>query len=779
MHIFRALSALLLAVATIAQLAANTTWHKPFSNNRFRHAIVVEQADLTDTATILTLRAVIPQGQWVSVSPETYIRDKAKTQFALKGAEGIVPGERHVVKMADGDVFKLIFEPMPQDIPSLDMIEPRGWRIDFIRPQSYLETGIVNTNWRDTATGNWLIGFYKEKAVYDSQVWDIVEQKEKGDKHELLLQNAAGERLKVKIDKLKGRERKITIDGHAAVCDFVGGERLGDYPAADPISEYANTHFASVDTAYVNGWLKDMDRDQWKKGSEVKFIINNPILAKGTTVSAPLDSLGRFEAAVPLMAPTRVLVDQSRSGVEAPLEPGQHYFLLRDFSNGQTLWMGPDARVQNEFGPDMTSKIASIYSSRELPEADVYQANFDASLKRSEERQAKLKVEHPTLSERTLSYIAIADLAQAAYNLMQAQSHISLDDKHIAQLEGDILPLLSKAPVQSIYSMMAPHQYNFYIQHKLRGKTGIRRREVDVLRLMEMEGKIKLTPEESATVARYNEEFSNSLMPYMREPDSVKMAALERFGASPTSQIVNAVMERTDKELFREAGLLGFHRLVLREGERLGLAREWVDLVNAENSYSAMEMATKPLDPIVVEFFNSEVPTPVARDIVLAEHQKYVDLQNSDFSNLVSLRSAEIMEGMSEGGEILKKILEPFRGKIALIDVWGSWCGPCRAALSNSRNMYEELADYDLAYVYLANRTDDEAWKMAIQQYGMDGANIANYNLPEGQQSAVETILDVHSYPSYRIIDREGHLLDLDVDARNIASLKAVLDKMK
>ena len=337
MHITRILSAIAMAILPIVAMAAETTWHKPFSNNRFRHAIVIEQVDLTDTATVLTLRAVIPAGQWARVAPDTYIRDKAKTSFALKGAEGIVPGEKHVVKSPDGDVFKLIFEPMPQDIPSLDMIEPQGWRIDFIRPQSYMESGIVNTNWRDVSTGDWFIGFAKNNAIYDNQVWDIVSQKEKNDKYEFLIRNAAGKEHKVKVDKLKGRERKITVDGHATVCDYIGGERLGDYPKADPIAEYTNTHFGTVDTAYVSGWLKDMDRNQWKKGREVKILLNHPIKAKGTTVSAPLDSIGRFEIAVPLFAPSMTAIDNSRSDIQAILEPGKHYFLLRDFSNGQTL----------------------------------------------------------------------------------------------------------------------------------------------------------------------------------------------------------------------------------------------------------------------------------------------------------------------------------------------------------------------------------------------------------------------------------------------------------
>ena len=57
--------------------------------------------------------------------------------------------------------------------------------------------------------------------------------------------------------------------------------------------------------------------------------------------------------------------------------------------------------------------------------------------------------------------------------------------------------------------------------------------------------------------------------------------------------------------------------------------------------------------------------------------------------------------------------------------------------------------------------------------------NVAHYNLPEEQQAAIERYLDIHSFPTYKLFDRNGNMFDLDVDARNLDELTRLLDRMK
>ena len=113
------------------------------------------------------------------------------------------------------------------------------------------------------------------------------------------------------------------------------------------------------------------------------------------------------------------------------------------------------------------------------------------------------------------------------------------------------------------------------------------------------------------------------------------------------------------------------------------------------------------------------------------------------------------------------------------MDIWGTWCGPCKEALSHSKEEYERLKDYDVVYLYLANNSPQEQWENVIKKYEVLGDNVAHYNLPKEQQKAIEQFFGVEAFPFYRLIDREGNILDVDADPRNLERLINIIERVK
>ena len=159
-------------------------------------------------------------------------------------------------------------------------------------------------------------------------------------------------------------------------------------------------------------------------------------------------------------------------------------------------------------------------------------------------------------------------------------------------------------------------------------------------------------------------------------------------------------------------------------------------------------------------------------------NNKYLAIESREFDKLV-LKSSNNLADLSEGEALLKKIIEPYKGKFVLLDIWGTWCSPCKEALSHSTEEYARLKDYDIQYLYLANSSPQTAWENVIKEYNVSGPNVAHYNLPDGQQAAIEHHLDVHSWPTYKLFNRNGDMLDLNVDARDLEGLARLLEQMK
>ena len=172
----------------------------------------------------------------------------------------------------------------------------------------------------------------------------------------------------------------------------------------------------------------------------------------------------------------------------------------------------------------------------------------------------------------------------------------------------------------------------------------------------------------------------------------------------------------------------------------------------------------------------SEIQLPAIRNTVLANNDKLLAIQQTVLPYPASLRPSSDVEGLTDGEAILRKILEPFKGRIVYLDIWGTWCGPCKEKLAESPYVKSQLKDFDIVYLYLANRSPEESWKNTIKEYDLTGENCVHYNLPAAQQRAVEEFLKVNSFPTYKLIDKRGNIHDLEwLHTSNMTLFKEIL----
>nr|MCR5456408.1 TlpA family protein disulfide reductase [Bacteroidales bacterium] len=193
--------------------------------------------------------------------------------------------------------------------------------------------------------------------------------------------------------------------------------------------------------------------------------------------------------------------------------------------------------------------------------------------------------------------------------------------------------------------------------------------------------------------------------------------------------------------------------------------------------YDLIDHERASINPRFLDTLRAWVITPSCIERVEKLNERYIAIENRDFDKLV-IKSSDNLEGMSDGEALLRKLVEPYKGKFVLLDIWGTWCGPCKEALSHSTEEYARLSDFDIEYLYLANHSPQDSWENVIKEYNVSGDNVAHYNLPDDQQAAIERYLDIHSWPTYKLFDRNGNLLDLDVDSRDLEGTARLLEQL-
>ena len=260
---------------------------------------------------------------------------------------------------------------------------------------------------------------------------------------------------------------------------------------------------------------------------------------------------------------------------------------------------------------------------------------------------------------------------------------------------------------------------------------------------------------------------------------------------------VNKIIDNDREKMQQAANVLevsGIGDYVNKNSNKVVMRREFNDILCAldtmefEQSFNNIVItqylvrqitsSRHSLPAAIVAMFDSIVSDKPCQNALHQQNEKYLALENVDLASLGNDVSPEELAGMSDGEQILRKITEPYRGKIVYIDVWGSWCHPCLENLQHAGELKEALKDYDIVYLYLASGTTDSAWKGVIKEYNLAGPNCVHYNLPANQQNLVEQYLKVSGYPTYRLLNRNGALLDVSCHPGNLPALIETLKKL-
>lgn len=96
--------------------------------------------------------------------------------------------------------------------------------------------------------------------------------------------------------------------------------------------------------------------------------------------------------------------------------------------------------------------------------------------------------------------------------------------------------------------------------------------------------------------------------------------------------------------------------------------------------------------------------------------------------------------------------LASLRGKYVLLDFWGSWCKWCIKGIPALKELYNKYSR-KFEIVSIACNDSDEAWRDALEKYGMPWTQVFNQ---ETDGKAVNALYGVRAYPTFVLIDPKG-----------------------
>jgi thiol-disulfide isomerase/thioredoxin len=101
--------------------------------------------------------------------------------------------------------------------------------------------------------------------------------------------------------------------------------------------------------------------------------------------------------------------------------------------------------------------------------------------------------------------------------------------------------------------------------------------------------------------------------------------------------------------------------------------------------------------------------------------------------------------------------LEDFKNKVIYLDLWASWCVPCRQEISSLKALHNKYRNDDrIVFVSIAVLDDLDKWKKAIRTDKPTWTQLFD------KEGLVAKAYFANSVPQFILIDRNGNLVDFD-----------------
>jgi thiol-disulfide isomerase/thioredoxin len=158
--------------------------------------------------------------------------------------------------------------------------------------------------------------------------------------------------------------------------------------------------------------------------------------------------------------------------------------------------------------------------------------------------------------------------------------------------------------------------------------------------------------------------------------------------------------------------------------------------------------------------------------------------RKAQFADLVGKQAPQFVNYESVDGK--KVSLKDLKGKNVYIDIWATWCGPCKVEIPSLKKLEEEYKDKNIAFVSISvdegrgypNNSAEEAkkgWKKMIADKQMGGIQLF---ADKAWNSDFIKAFKVRSIPRFILIDKNGLVVNADAPRPSSSKIKNELDKL-
>jgi thiol-disulfide isomerase/thioredoxin len=115
--------------------------------------------------------------------------------------------------------------------------------------------------------------------------------------------------------------------------------------------------------------------------------------------------------------------------------------------------------------------------------------------------------------------------------------------------------------------------------------------------------------------------------------------------------------------------------------------------------------------------------------------------------------------------------LASFKGNLVYVDVWATWCGPCKAEIPSLQQLEADYHGKNITFMSVSVDTDKEAWEKMVAEKELGGVQL----WADGW-SKITKDYAIFGIPRFMLFDAIGNVISTDAARPSSVDIRGILD---
>ncbi len=143
-----------------------------------------------------------------------------------------------------------------------------------------------------------------------------------------------------------------------------------------------------------------------------------------------------------------------------------------------------------------------------------------------------------------------------------------------------------------------------------------------------------------------------------------------------------------------------------------------------------------------------------------------------DAATLAQGKASPLFTYKSINGKEVK--LENLKGKLVYIDVWATWCGPCKGELPHLKKLEKTYHRKPIHFVSISVDKNKAAWEKMVKDKKLEGIQL---HAGDAWDSEFIKSYKINGIPRFILLDKKGNIISADAPRPSSSKIKSLLNE--